>query len=309
MSELTSLGQFVHLSPSENTALLHILLNGPAYAYDLAYHPTDKIEMINGLMVEKKWVFNTEKTANTALNGLARRRLLEKKEVNGDLGGNRGRKRKYYYLTLSGLFLGLSILDEEKEVKNKIDVIVRIWKNLLPALFGRWKQFEEAGLHDCVVSLLKHSIMVWFHEWFLFVRSQYREWKGDVEVNPDFDPDFFLKTIAHTLIINPFRDNSLYLGCGLADCSRLQHPKEHSIGCLVEHDKILHLCPELLEIYKELSKDFEESTGESLKHYTIKRQIGEMLNQPDVDWSEISQLELLIAKYRSLVPPNYAKAG
>jgi hypothetical protein len=169
------------------------LENGSAYAYDLANHPEKRIKLIDGIyLAEKEWIFRTEKTANTALNSLARRRLLEKKLERGKAGKKEGRDRYYYYLTLSGLFLGLSILDERKSLNEKIDSIVKRWSSLLSPLLGYWKQFEDAGLQSCVVSLLKHSIMTWARE-FLFNMRVYGEtqWHGEIEVNRDFYPDFF----------------------------------------------------------------------------------------------------------------------
>jgi len=305
MSDLSSLAGFVHLSPSEETALLHILENGCAYAYELAYHPEKRIRLVNGIYrAEKEWVFRTEKTANTALNSLARRRLLEKKLERSEAAKKEGRDRYYYYLTLPGLFLGLSILDERKTLNDKIDSIVKKWSSLLFPLFGYWKQFEEAGLNNCVVSLLKHSIMTWARVFLFPIRSYGNsQWNGEVEVSRNFAPDFFLEIIAQTLTINPFGGGRVdYLGCSINDCG-----KPHSIGCLVEHDRILSISPELLKVTQEYCRKVEENIKRDLKHYEIKTQISKMLGNPSVDWSEINRLERLIAEYRCLTPSYYTR--
>ena len=83
--------------------------------------------------------------------------------------------------------------------------------------------------------------------------------------------------------------------------------KQHSIGCLVECDKILTLSPELLKATQEFSKEMEESIKRDLRHYEIKRQISEMLSNQEVDWSEISRFERLVAEYRNLTPSYYTR--
>jgi DNA-binding PadR family transcriptional regulator len=117
----------VRLSPSEKEALLFILKKGPTYAYNLSHNKTR--------------LFNTEKTANTALNSLSRKSLLEKKDAEKE------RNRKYYYLTLKGLCTAMICSTESDEVWQEIESIIDRWGHLLP-LFKKFYLFKKYGLED-----------------------------------------------------------------------------------------------------------------------------------------------------------------
>jgi DNA-binding PadR family transcriptional regulator len=115
------------LSPSEELALLYILKNGPTYAYYLSH--------------KKKKILGTEKTANTALNRLAHRGLLEKKKTDDK------RKRKDYYLTLKGLCTAFSYFTGQNENWKKIENITDKWGHLLP-LLNKFNLFKKYDLED-----------------------------------------------------------------------------------------------------------------------------------------------------------------
>jgi len=129
----------IHLSPSEETALSYILKNGPTYAYHLG----DK----------KTKVFNTEKTANTALNSLSRKGLLEKKGVEGE------RDRKDYYLTSKGICAVLTFSTELEGFWMRIESIIEKWGSLLPIL-SKWNLFKKHGLEDYFEDILKRAALI-----------------------------------------------------------------------------------------------------------------------------------------------------
>lgn len=118
--------EYLRLSPSEKKALLHILIEGSNYAYYLSC---------------KNGIFNTEKTANTALNHLARQSLLEKRVV------KKKRVRNYYHLTLKGLCTALVFFDDPNEIWVKIENITKRWGHLFP-LLKKHHLFRSHGLED-----------------------------------------------------------------------------------------------------------------------------------------------------------------
>lgn len=134
----------IRLSPSEKTALLYILEKGPTYAYNLSHNKTR--------------LFNTEKTANTALNGLSRKGLLEKKNTSKERG------RKDYYLTLKGLCTALVYSAESDEIRQKIENIFDRWNHLLP-LLKKFSLFKKHGLEDYFKETLNQEtkIFVFYH--------------------------------------------------------------------------------------------------------------------------------------------------
>jgi len=111
-----------HLLPSEEKALHYIIEHGSTYAYELG---------------TTKKILGTEKTANIALNNLARRRLLHKKAKRGEETNRR--ERQMYTLSLRGLcvaLIELDLLDEDpKWLKEKYGHLLPII-NKLP-LFGK----------------------------------------------------------------------------------------------------------------------------------------------------------------------------
>jgi len=111
-----------HLLPSEEKVLHYIIEHGSTYAYELG---------------TTKKILGTEKTANIALNNLARRRLLHKKAKWG--AETNGRERQMYTLSLRGLcvaLIELDLLDEDpKWLKEKYGHLLPII-NKLP-LFGK----------------------------------------------------------------------------------------------------------------------------------------------------------------------------
>lgn len=122
-----------HLTPSEKEALFYIIENGPTYAYYLG----DK----------KAKVFKTEKTANTSLNNLAKKGLLEKKETKDQ------RDKKNYYLTLKGVFRFFDNSDVSDKIWEKMDIIIAHWGHLLP-LLKKFYLFKEHGLEEEMRSFL-----------------------------------------------------------------------------------------------------------------------------------------------------------
>jgi DNA-binding PadR family transcriptional regulator len=119
------------LSPSEQKALRYIAENGPTYAYNLA----------RALSHLKTKLFDTEKTANIALNSLAREELLEKKET------GQNRTRKDYYLTLKGLCYALHYLyfSNSEKFYAEIENIINRWGHLLP-LLKKYELFKKHNL-------------------------------------------------------------------------------------------------------------------------------------------------------------------
>lgn len=129
----------IHLSPSEEKALRYILKTGPTYAYHLSHGKTKK--------------FNTEKTANIALNSLSRKGLLEKKGIEGE------RNRKDYYLTSKGMCAVLTFSTELDEFWVKIESIIEKWGSLLPIL-SKWHLFKKHGLEDYFKDILKRAALI-----------------------------------------------------------------------------------------------------------------------------------------------------
>jgi len=121
-----------HLPPSEEKALDYIIEHGPTYAYHLS-HTTPKI-------------IRTEKTANIALNNLARKRLLHKKAKWGEETNRR--ERQMYTLSLRGLcvaLIELDLLDKDP------DWIKKNWGHLLP-LLNKLPLFDKNLFWACLSS-------------------------------------------------------------------------------------------------------------------------------------------------------------
>ncbi|HDQ07054.1 MAG TPA: hypothetical protein ENN36_10100 [Candidatus Bathyarchaeota archaeon] len=117
-----------HLTPSEKKTLHYIIEHGSTYAYELG-------------MTKK--ILGTEKTANVALNNLARKRLLHKKAIKA---GKPKRERQMYTLSLRGLceaLVELDLLDEDPEwLKEK-------WGHLLP-LLNKLPLFDKNLFWTCL---------------------------------------------------------------------------------------------------------------------------------------------------------------
>jgi len=118
-----------HLTPSEVKALYYIIDHGPTYAYYLS-NTTE--------------IIGTEKTANIALNNLARKGFLQKKAKGG--GKTNIRWRQMYFLTLKGLCRAL--VDSEKirlQFRQQPDSFTKKWSGLLPFL-NKYALFKKHGL-------------------------------------------------------------------------------------------------------------------------------------------------------------------
>jgi len=120
-----------HLLPSEEKALHYIIEHGSTYAYELG---------------TTKKILGTEKTANIALNNLARRRLLHKKAKRGEETNRR--ERQMYTLSLRGLcvaLIELDLLDKDP------DWIKKNWGHLLP-LLNKLPLFDKNLFWACLSS-------------------------------------------------------------------------------------------------------------------------------------------------------------
>jgi DNA-binding MarR family transcriptional regulator len=231
----------IHLSPSEKTALRCILENGPTYAYHLS-HTTPKI-------------LETEKTANTALNSLSRKGLLEKKGTEGE------RDRKDYYLTLKGLCAILAFPTTSDEIWTRIESVIEKWGHLLP-LLKKLYLFKKHDLEEHFKdSLIKTS-------------------------------RYFIETTEPTS--KYFIGNTEPIYFGRFDIDLIERSMHRADAVfMMKWNRVLHEDAELrqktkwhLELEKRMKEQYlEEFTGRL-------SQVFPKLEQPNPDWDAIRLIEL-----------------
>jgi DNA-binding PadR family transcriptional regulator len=126
----------MHLPPSEEKALHYIIEHGSTYAYHLGH--TLKI-------------LETEKTANIALNNLARKGFLQKQSK------KEARERKMYSLTLKGLCKALAFSELTDPVWLHLEKVIEKYSALFP-LLTKYETFKKHGLEEYFKQSLRRAV-------------------------------------------------------------------------------------------------------------------------------------------------------
>jgi predicted transcriptional regulator len=224
------------LTDSERTALRYILENGPAHGY----------------RVYKESGLKTNKTVYTALRALTEKGLLEKKSA--EEKPRPGQPMQNYYLTLTGLSVGLSISDKSWK---KIDSIAYRWEHLFPFVFKRWSLFKKHGLAEEVKKALEWSMEVHAMDW-----RYGHKW---VDGGKAIIEERFIRRM-----VNPSRP----------------------IEVRMRWHKVLHSDEELRERLKDYHKNELSISQAFVEQQKIKVKIIAMLQEPEPDLEEIKKLEL-----------------
>ena len=224
------------LTDSERTALRYILENGPAHGY----------------RVYKESGLRTDKTVYTALKALKEKGLLEKKPA--EEKRRPGQPMQNYYLTLTGLSVGLSISDKPWK---RMDSLVCRWEDLFPFVFKRWSLFKKHGLTEEVMKAL---------EWVMEIPAM--DWRyGHSWV------DLERASMEETFVSS------------MADLPR---PVEAKMNWL----RLLHSDEKLRRRVEDYHKEQLEVNEAFVKQQKDKVKIIAMLQEPEPDWEGIRKLEL-----------------
>ncbi len=139
------------LSSSAETALLHILMNGPTHGYDLI----------------AKASLNTN-TAYAGPKALKKMGLLKVRDVEG----KSGQRKTMHFLTLAGLCVALDISDE---AWSNMDLIVKIWKDFLHFPFEeKWTIFRKHEFTENIKDAFKREVEIFYGIRINSVPSKYK---------------------------------------------------------------------------------------------------------------------------------------